>query len=138
MTHLYGTYRMAYTNDGNRYSISYFLNNELADYKAAGIISMEDMAINDNQYTAELAPWLKSMTRFFKATYNEQFVPVEHFEIVKTKMIANNYATFWDNTDDAIAWVKANTNLVEVEPWKFLTQEADEEFWTEAVYLTIE
>ena len=53
---IYGTYRMAYTNSGNRYSISYYLDNELADYKAAGVMSIEDMTISDNQYTRELAP----------------------------------------------------------------------------------
>ena len=128
---------MAYTNDGNRYSISHFLNNELADYVAAWIMSMEDMIISDDQYTSELAPWLKSMTRFFKASYNEQYVPQEHFDIVKTKMIANNYTTFFDNIVDTKAWLEANTGLTEVDG-KFLVREAEEEFEIEAVYLVIE
>lgn len=66
---------MAYTNSGNIYSISYFINNELSDYVAAWLVSIDDMAISDDQYTQELAPWLKSKTRFFKASYNEQHIP---------------------------------------------------------------
>lgn len=118
---------MAYTNTGNRYSISYFLNNDLSDYLAAGIISIEDMTISDDQYTQELAPWLKSKTRFFKASYNEEYVPEAHFEIVKSKMVANHYAIFFDTPEDAAQWVRENTNLEEKSEGIFIAREAMEE-----------
>ena len=137
MKHIYGTYRMAYTNAGLKYSISYYLDHELADYKAAGIMSIEDMAIADHQYTLELAPWLKSLTRFFKASYNENYVSDENFEIVKSKMMNSHYATYFDSIVDAQERVRKNTNLKEVEEWKFQLTEADEELGTKDTFMTI-
>lgn len=112
MKKLYWTYRMAYTNDGDRYSISYYLDKELEDYKMAGIVGIEDMTIPDEKYTAELAPWLKNKTRFFKAWYNDTYVSDEQYEIVKNKMKTHHYALFFESLDDAKWRIESHTSLV--------------------------
>jgi len=137
MKTIYWTYRMAYTDRWDRKSISFFLNEELSDYMQAWIVFIEDMVISDHQYTQELAPWLKSKTRFFKAGYNEKYVPTEHFEIVKSKMVSNHYATFFATPELAAQWVRDNTSLDELNIGIFEASPEDTETGTPQALLEI-
>jgi len=117
---LYGTYRYVYTNTDNRYSPSYYLNKELEDYKTAGLFSLQDSMIQEAQYTSELAPGVPSLTRFFVAEYDDQHLSPENFQTIKDKMYNNHYAYFYETAQEAISFLKTQTNLAEESPWNFL------------------
>lgn len=121
------------------YSPSFFLDNSFADYKAAGLTKIIDWEIHEENYTAEIAPWVPKLTRFISAFYNENYINWDDF----AKSIQAVWAEFQIETLtpwEAILWIRNNTNLQEVEPGKFLLSESSEwiEWQIEAKYLIIE
>lgn len=53
------------------------------------------------------------MTRFFRAEYNEQYVPQSYVDMIKTWMLNNHYAEFFDTIEAARLRIRSNTNLIE-------------------------
>lgn len=133
MKTLYGTYRperitSPYSQDGQvtlnwTYTCGFFLSNQFGDWAQAGLTNIKDMEIPEEKYTGEVVPWVKKLTRFVLCEYNETYVdPVE-----LSKSLTNVGARFdisvFATPEEAITWVKANTNLVERTPWVFVIAE---------------
>ena len=134
MKKIYATYRperitSPYSPDGNvtlngTYTCSFFLSSQFGDWTAAGLTNIKDMEINESQYTAELVPGVKKLTRFVVCEYNDTYVdPVE-----LTRSLTNVGARFdvdvFATPEEAHAWIRANTNLVERTPGVFVVNEA--------------
>jgi len=138
---IYWTYRPRYLNKWEwKYTASYFLDQQYADYKEAGITKTLDMEIPEDRYTTEIAPWIKKQTRLIIWEYEDTIVD----PVLYAKNVANVWAEFqieiFPTTAEAIVWIKANTSLVETTPWKFLVNPAGTDImWkpTLATYLTI-
>lgn len=124
---IYWLYRMKYSQLQDRQSPSFYFNKELEDYITAGIFSLKDMEISDAQYTRELAPWLKSQTRFFRCEYNENLVSQGYVDMLRNKLKVEYYGEFFDeiNPDDPVETARQrlrdNTNLTETETGTFQT-----------------
>lgn len=129
---------MKYTQTKDRQSISYFFDKELEDYKQAGIMTIHDMDIDDEQYTQYLAPGIKSQTRFFIAEYNENYVPQGYVDMMVSKITNDFYGIFFDTPEDAKTRLRTYTVCGEVIEGKFLVTPEDQELWVEAVYYVID
>lgn len=134
----YITYRPTYLNNGQgRYTLSYFLNQQYADYVSAWITSIKDLEIPDENYTKEVVPGIKNLRRF--AILEANGIDVEEFKNNVIKI----WATFDINTfttiEEARQWIRDNTDLQEIEDGEFLISEATEwiEWNIEAKYLEI-
>lgn len=149
MKYLYGTFRpkriqSPYDLTWNvslnwTYTPSFFINNMFADWQEAWLTKLIDDIIPEDRYTWEVVPWIKKLTRFLMFEYNENYVdPIE---------LQRSAENIWKEFDIAIqdvpttiARIKDNTNLVEVEPWKFLISEETTWIMWEVIpakYLTI-
>lgn len=151
MTKLFGTYRpkrisSPYNIDGNislngTYTLGFFLKNQFADYEQAGLTTILDQEIPEDNYTAELVPWVKKLTRFVVAEYNEQFIDGTEFMNSVKAVGAEFQVDVFTTPEEAVTWVKSNTNLQEVEAGKFLIRDAYTDPITQelvpAKYLTI-
>ena len=139
MAKIYGLYRMIKTKTKewwqDRHSPSFYLNNELEDYIQAGIFSIHDMEIWDEQYTNFLAPWIKNQARFFRAEYNEQYVTPEYLDMVLNKRLSTFYIEE-RTTEEARQWLRNNTSLEELETWVFRARESEE--WIDELLITID
>ena len=121
------------------YTASFYLNGQFADWNKAGLTNVIDQQISEDNYTAEIYPWIKKLTRFVECEYNEEFVdPTELTRSLENVGRRFDIAIF-ETKEEAIAWIKENTNLVEEETGKFLIAEANEDLWEiiPAKYLNI-
>lgn len=121
------------------YTASFFLNNQFADWNKAWLTNVIDNIIPEDKYIWEVAPWVHKLTRFIMCEYNENYVVADE--------LARSLKNVWSRFDidiltveEMIAWIKENTNLQEVETWKFLI--SPETTWLnweiiEAKFLTI-
>ena len=139
---IYGTFRQYYTNRWVRYNPSFYLNNMYQDYLEAGLTKTIDNIIPENRYTAELAPGINKMTRFAVWEYDDTYVNWDEFKANIQAVWAQFNIQMFDTVDEAIAWIKANTDLVEDSntAWKFeLYPEHTDEDWNTipATYLVI-
>ena len=122
------------------YTPSLFLNNQFADWNKAWLTNIIDNIIPEESYILEVAPWIKKLTRFIMCEYNEQYV--DQTELARS--LKNIWARFDIDilsTDDMLVWIRNNTNLQEVETWKFkLSDETTLLDWTvyPAQYLIID
>lgn len=115
----YFSYRPTYLNQWAwKYTLSYFCDQQYADYVQAWLTSIKDCLILDDRYTKETYPWIKSLRRFGYMECNEQFVNIDEF--------ANNLLKVWANFDielldveSAKAFIREWTDLQEIEDWKF-------------------
>ncbi len=140
---IYWTFRQYYTNKWVRYNPSYFLNKQYQDYLEAGLTKTLDTIIPENRYTAELAPWIKKMTRFIIWEYDEQYIDPTNFSNNIKNVWAQFNISMFDTVDDTITWIKDNTDLKEDSDtaWKFeIYPESKDEDWNTipAKYLIIE
>ena len=104
------------------YTMSFFLNNQFGDYYDAGLTDIEDSPIPDDRYIWETT-WPKwtfpKLSRLFLANYDES----QDVELYKTSLLTKGYrfsVELFETIEDCIKRIKANTNLEEIEPWKFL------------------
>lgn len=122
------------------YTASAFLNNQFADWNKAWLTNVIDNIIPEDKYIWEIAPWIPKLTRFIMCEYDENYVVPEEL----SRSLKNVWSRFdidmFTDIETARQWIRANTNLQEVEPGKFLIREATNEFWVEvpATYLVIE
>lgn len=142
MKNIYGLYRHFYTERGNRYPPSFYLGKQFQDLAMAWFISLDDNSILENNYTKEVSPWIKSMRRFIKCSYNQTKLSDIEFKSIVDNVSSMNDIVLFDTVELARQWVRDNTDLVETStPWKFITvpkTEASEEMEaTEEQYLII-
>ncbi len=102
------------------YTPAFFLSNMFSDYEAAGLTKVLDQEIPEERYTAEIAPGIPKLTRFIIGEYNEEFVDGAEFAKSVQAVGARFQIEMFATPEEAIAWLKANTDLVEEEPGKFL------------------
>lgn len=139
---IYWTFRQYYTNKWVRYNPSYFLNKQYQDYLEAGLTKTLDTIIPENRYTAELAPWIKKMTRFAVWEYNDEYVNWDEFKANIQNVWAQFNISMFDTADDARQWIRDNTDLKEDDDtvWEFkIYPESKDENWNtiSAQYLII-
>lgn len=120
------------------YTASFFLNNQFWDWNKAWLTNIIDLEIPEERYTSEVSPWIPKLTRFISCEYDE--AKVDSTELARS--LENVWARFDIDIltiEEALKWVRDNTNLQEVETWRFLINE-ETEFNSEiipAYYLTI-
>ena len=120
MKQIYATYRSKVLNDWAWwYTPSYFFDKMFSDYKTAWLTSIDDCLIGEEQYTAELVPWVKKLTRFMIADYNENYVDYEAFADSLTR-IGSKFSISLLSPQEATLRLQENTNLQEENPWVFV------------------
>ena len=115
----YISYRPTYLNNWQgRYTLSYFLGQQYADYVSAWVTAIKDLEIPDERYTKEVVPWIKNLRRF--AILEANWIDVwEFLENVK-KIWATFDINDLSNIEEARQWIRDNTDLVEETPWEFI------------------
>jgi len=142
MKKIYFTYRRTFTNRTNRYDISYYNDKIFADYKQAWLTEMVDWDrfISEDRITKEVVPWIKWLRRAWMLKYQEGL----DIEKLKKDLLTTtwNFLTDLKTDEEMKQWIKDNTDLKEIEPWKFeVSPEREdelEEWLIPAVYLVIE
>lgn len=121
------------------YSISFYAENQYQDWIQAWLISIKDLEIPEDRYTKELIPWIKDLREFIYMEYNTEYVDLELAKTIIWKIGARFDLELLD-VEWAKKFIRNNTNLQEVEEWKFLISEAYEwiEWNIEAKYLIID
>jgi len=102
------------------YTPSFFLANQYADYTAAGLTSIHDSLIPEENYTSEIVPWVKKLTRFIVGEYNETYVDGDRFKANVKNVWAEFQIEMFATPLEAKEWIRANTNLVERSEWVFV------------------
>lgn len=100
-----------------------FLHN-FADYEAAGLTKVLDNEIPESAYTAEIAPGIPKLTRFIVGEYEDAYVDGARFAASVAAVGARFQIEMFATPQEAVDWIRANTNLVETEPGTFLIHEA--------------
>lgn len=122
------------------YTPWFYLNNQFADWNKAWLTNVIDNVIPEENYIWEIAPWIPKLTRFIMCEYNEVYV--DSTELARSlKNVWSRFDIDILTSEEMIVWIKANTSLQEVSPWKFLI--SSETTWInweiiEAIFLTIE
>lgn len=116
------------TLNGN-YTPSFFLDLQFADYKEAWLTKILDNEIPEERYTWEIIPGVKKLSRLIIAEYNDAYINWEEFFNNVAKVWAEFNIEAFATNEEAKQWIRNNTNLVEVEEWKFLISEATEFMW---------
>ena len=126
---LYATYRKktyeAPVNVGGRlvlngsYTPSFVMSGgTFADYTQAGLTRILDMEIPEERYVAETAPGIKKLTRFLVCEHADS---VDEVELAASlERVGGEFGIKVLTPDEAISWLRANTDLAEEEPGKFL------------------
>jgi hypothetical protein len=73
-----------------------------------------------------IAPGVPKLTRFIIGEYNETYVDGAEFAKSVQAVGARFQIEMFATPEEAIVWIKANTNLVEEESGKFLLSSAGE------------
>ena len=144
---LYWTYRPERIGNVNLWDISlnwtytpsFYLNNQFRDWNEAWLTNVIDLQIPEERYTAEISSWIPKLTRFISCEYDE--TKVDPIELARS--LENVWARFDIDIltiEEARQWIRDNTNLQEVETWKFIINEETEFDWEiiPAQYLIIE
>lgn len=129
MKTIFWTYRperimSAYSLDGGVtlngiYTCGFFLSNQFWDWERAGLTRILDSEIPESNYIGEVVPWVPKLTRLVVCEYNEQYVDPVEFSRSITNVWARFNIEIFANSSDAIDWIKANTDLVELNPGVF-------------------
>ena len=122
-----------------KYTLSFWLSWQYADYVKTWVISIKDMEVPIDRYTKEIVPWIKDLREFVIYEYNENYID----EALMNKIIWKIWQRFdleLLSIEEAKSFIRKNTDLKEVEEWKFLIQ--DKTIWInweniEARYLII-
>lgn len=107
------------------YTMSFYVNWQYADWVNAGLISIKDMEIPVERYIKELILWIKDLREFVYMEYNENLVDIELATNIIKKIGARFDLELLD-IELAKTFIRKQTNLKEVEEWKFLISEETE------------
>ncbi len=114
----YITYRPTYLNQWQgRYTLSYFCDQQYADYVQAGITSIKDCIIWDERYTKEVVPWVKNLRRF--AVLEASWIDINEFRDNVIKIWASFDINTFATIEETKQWLRDNTDLVETTPGTF-------------------
>ena len=141
MNKIYATYRKRSLNDWAwLYSPSYFFDKMFSDYLNAWLSKINDQDIRESQYTSELVPWVPKLTRFMTCEYNGNYITQESMVQSLNTTGSEFYISIFETVEEARQRIRDNTNLVELEPWKFEIFNWDNPQWfqTDPIYLIIE
>jgi len=129
MKKIYGFYRKERINNPYNlewnislnwnYSISFFVNNQYADYIKAWIIRIKDMEISTDRYIKEIVPWIKDLREFVYMEYEDTYIDL----ILATTIITKVWSRFdleLLDIENARQFIRNHTNLEEIEIGKFL------------------
>jgi len=108
-----------------------FLNKQYEDYYKAWLTSINDTPIENIKYSKEIILWIIKLKRLIIWEYNENIINESDF----INNIKNVWLTYqiemFNNLEDVKQWIRDNTNLIEVEDWKFENWEYYEDIkWT--------
>ena len=108
------------------YTLSFFLSYQ--EYQNPLLNSLKDMIISEDR--------LKTEYNFFIAEHTMTDDEISNF----ITTIPSEFDVQLKTNEEALEWIRNNTNLQEVSPWKFLIQEEYNFNWEiiEAKFLTIE
>lgn len=132
-----------------QYNPAIVLGNMFKDYAEAGLTKITCDAIPEERYTGtipkvvngEIVGTVPKATRLIVGEFEDSVVNEADFKASVQAVGAQFQIEIFPTPEDAIAWVKANTSLEEVEPGKFLTHPASVHPMTnepvEAKYLTV-
>lgn len=121
----YISYRPTYLNNWQgRYTLSYFLEQQYADYLTAWITKIKDLLISDERYTKEVVPWIKNLRRF--AVLEANGIDVNEFKNNVIKIWATFDINDLSNIEEARQWIRDNTDILEETPWNFILNEQSE------------
>ena len=123
-----------------KYTLNFIVNWQYADWVNAWLISIKDMEIPQDRYTAEIVPWIKDLREFIYMEYNEQVVDINLATTIINKIGARFDLELLD-IETAKKFIREHTDLVEENDWKFLiSPETTDIDWTiiPAKYLIID
>ena len=102
------------------YHASMFLNAQFWDWNVAGFTNVVDgdQFIPDSHYTSEIAPGVRKLTRALKFEYEQYIDPQELARSAEN--VGRRFDVDMMEVDEFYEWIKANTDLEEVSPRKFL------------------
>lgn len=128
----YISYRPIYMNNWQgRYTLSYFLDQQYADYVSVGVTSIKDLIIWDERYTKEVVPWVKNLRRF--AVLEANWIDINEFRDNIVKIGASFDINTFATTEEARQWIRDNTDLAEETPWNFVLSEEATDIMGQAV-----
>ena len=84
-----------------------------ADYTEAGLTKILDMEIPEERYVAETAPGIKKLTRFLVCEHADSVDAVELASSLER--VGGEFGIKLLTPDEAIAWLRTNTDLQEDE-----------------------
>lgn len=128
MNYIYFTYRRIWDNKTNRYDVSYYNDLQYSDYKEAWLTEMIDWDrfIPENRIIKEIYPWIKTL----RCAWVMKFDTIDKLELeISLKNVASNFAIEILTSEQMIQWIKDNTDLQEIEGWKFLIFDETEINW---------
>lgn len=127
MKYLYGTYRNTYFNhwEGG-YEPSVVQGQQFDDFE--GMTHIYDTEIPEERYTYYNANGKKNKTKFLRYSYIDGVNKDELKENIR-QVSAQCNITMFESVEDAKAWIRKRTDLVEESEWVFVIQEARE--WIE-------
>lgn len=135
---IYFTYRPTYTNRWVRYDVSYYNDKLFEDYKKAWLTEIIDwdIFIPENRIILETAPWIKSLRKVWVLKCNDTL----DVEQLKSDLLSTtkNFLLRILTKEEMLNWVRNNTDLEEIEEWKFLIYKSDWDFIEEDKYLMID
>jgi len=131
------------------YTTEFFNKGQFRDFEEAGIVTLS-MPIPNERFTARIPKIdenenvigsVPKLTRFVMMKYSDLFTTEGDLKLSIEKSSSDTVVDVFADNASAIEWIKANTDLVEIEPWYFLIREASEgiiPIWPiEAVYLDL-
>ena len=93
-----------------------------ADYTEAGLTKILDLEIPEERYVSETAPGIKKLTRFLVCEHADSVDGVEL--AASLERTGGEFGIKVLTAGEAIAWIRASTDLTEEEPGKFLVAPA--------------
>jgi len=106
-----------------------FLNKQYEDY--AWLTSINDTPIENIKYSKEITPWIIKLKRLIIWEYDENIISELDFMNNIKNVWAQYQIEIFDNLENTKQWIRDNTNLIEIEDWKFENWEYYEDIkWT--------
>lgn len=112
------------------YDTRFYNQGQFLDYEQANITKL-DLPIPLDRYTGKIPvinpeteeptwEFVPKLTRFVRLKYSDLYTNSADLTASIEKSGSGTNVQIFSSPQDAVAWIKANTNLEEVEPWKFL------------------
>jgi len=109
------------------YTTEFFNKGQFQDYEEAGIVSLS-MPIPNERFTSvipkideneSIIGTIPKLTRFVMLKYSDVYTNAIDLQSSVEKSSSDTAVQMFSSPADALSWVKANTDLVEISPWVF-------------------